>query len=289
MELKSVAKLKPQKFNREQQLWVEDQDNFGKIQQNQLKLVTFNVWYTDYYHQERAKFLLKIVKNCAADLIGFQEVTSSFLQLVLQKKWVRENYYISDSTGETVTPYGIILLSKFPIQQLTLYKLPSSMYRKLLVASLSINQESFQIGVVHLSSKKYCASRREKQLAEIFPAMENGNHAILMGDFNFCASWTEENAKIDRKYQDIWSVLRRDEPGYTEDTDINLMRLEQKGKAKQVRFDRILLRSSYPGWQANAIRLLGREPISAKLRNVFPSDHFGLSGKITYQTENEFG
>ncbi|MEC4895392.1 MAG: endonuclease/exonuclease/phosphatase family protein [Oscillatoria sp. PMC 1051.18] len=283
MELNSVVELKPKRFNREQQLWVDEQGDFGKIQVNQLRLVTFNVWYDDYYHQERAKVLLKIVKNCAADVIGLQEVTPSFLQLVLQKKWIRENYYISDSTGKTVTPYGIILLSKFPIRQLALYELPSSMYRKLLVASLSINEERFQIGVVHLESKKYFASRRERQLAKIFPVMENADYAVLMGDFNFCSSWTEENAKIDRSYQDLWSALRSDEAGYTEDTDINIMRLEQKGKAKQVRFDRILLRSSYPGWQANTIKLLGREPISPELPNVFPSDHFGLLGNLTYQ------
>lgn len=286
MESNSVVELKPKRFDREKQLWVENQGNLRNTQVNQLRFVTFNVWFDDYYRQERAKVLLKIIKNCAADVIGLQEVTPKFLQLVLEQKWVRDKYYISDATGETVVPFGIILLSKIPINQLSLSELPSSMYRKFLVANLCINEESFQVGTVHLESKKYFASQRERQLSEIFPVMKKADHAILMGDFNFCASWTEENSKIDSSYQDIWSILRSDEFGYTEDTDINLMRLEQKGKAKQVRFDRILLRSSYPGWQGKTIKLLGREPISPKLANIFPSDHFGLVGSIVYQSEN---
>jgi tyrosyl-DNA phosphodiesterase 2 len=53
------------------------------------------------------------------------------------------------------------------------------------------------------------------------------------------------------------------------------MRLLHTGKPKQVRFDR-MLRSRQPGWQAEAIELIGTEPISSSTPEIFPSDHFGL-------------
>ena len=106
---------------------------------------------------------------------------------------------------------------------------------------------------------------------------------MLMGDFNFCARRsTEENAHIDPDYRDMWTALRGDDPGYTEDTDINLMRLEKTQKHKQVRFDRMLVRSSTPGWRPASIELLGTKSISSKLPNVFPSDHFGLRGTLKW-------
>jgi tyrosyl-DNA phosphodiesterase 2 len=154
------------------------------------------------------------------------------------------------------------------------------MNRKVLVAELCVSEQSFNVATVHLESQKPSADIRAEQLAMIFPLLEKSEHSVVMGDFNFCSSWTWENANIDSCYQDMWSVLRSDEPGYTEDTDINLMRLQQTQKKKKVRFDRILLRSSSPGWRPKSIQLLGTKPISPAYPNVFPSDHFGLVGQI---------
>jgi tyrosyl-DNA phosphodiesterase 2 len=103
-------------------------------------------------------------------------------------------------------------------------------------------------------------------------------NVVLMGDFNFCASWQNENDRIDPAYHDVWELLRGNEPGYTEDTTINQMRYLIKGKHKQVRFDRILSKgfTRESGWAATAIELLGTEAITPELPFVFPSDHFGL-------------
>ena len=156
------------------------------------------------------------------------------------------------------------------------------MSRKLLVAELRINEQPLHIATVHLESYKHSAPARKKQLKEIFPILGQIQHVMLMGDFNFCASWTGENSNLDPGYQDLWSLLNPNEPGYTEDTTINLMRLEYKGKHKQVRFDRMLLRSSNPGWQPQEIGLLGTEPVSADQPRIFPSDHFGLVGRFIW-------
>lgn len=277
-----TEELKPKKFNPKKKAWTKEVDEAPDIRLTKLTFVTYNIWFSKYYRKQRHEALLNIIKKCDADVIGLQEVTSSFLKMILKQDWVKNSYYVSDTTGVTVDPYGVILLSKIPIRKLFFYELPSLMSRKLLFAELGINGKTFNVATVHLESRKQSAPIRAMQLSDIFPLLANSDHTVLMGDFNFCSSWTEENVNIDSNYQDMWSVLRRDEPGYTEDTDINLMRLEQKGKEKKVRFDRILLRSASPDWQPQVIQLLGLEPISANHPNVFPSDHFGLVGSLEY-------
>lgn len=272
--------LKAYKFNNATGEWEEAANAQAGLRAS-LTVVTFNVWFANYYFYTRCDALLDIVRDCDADVIGFQEVTPGFLQSLLSKPWVRDDYYLSDISGSTVEPYGVLLLSRVPIRSFLLHKLPTFMYRHLLVAEIEVNEQTFQIGTVHLESMKKYAFMHQSQLETIFPLLNKSDHAILMGDFNFCATWEEKKALIDSRYQDIWAALRADEPGYTEDTDINLMRLLIKNQPQHVRFDRILLRS--PNWQPNSIHLLGTKPVSPEHPEIFPSDHFGLVASIEFQ------
>lgn len=256
----------------------------GNVTTNTLTLVTYNVCFDKHHLRERAEALLQIVADCDADIICLQEVTPAYLTHILKQEWVRANYYISDYTGRTIQPYGVLLLSRFPIAKVFLHELPTIMARKLLVIEPRINGQAVSIATVHLESGgRLYAFARKRQLDLIFPTLSKPTHAILMGDMNFCSSWREENVTLDRNsYQDVWAVLRSNEPGYTEDTDINLMRFEVSQKPKKVRFDRILVRSSIPGWKSKSIELLGTIAISPEQPNVFPSDHFGLMGKLEW-------
>ncbi|MEQ9001526.1 MAG: endonuclease/exonuclease/phosphatase family protein [Coleofasciculus sp. B1-GNL1-01] len=275
-----LQELNPKRFNPEKQAWTQSTDVVSDTKTSELTLVTYNIWFSDYHRQQRHKAILKLIQDCGADVIALQEVTPPSLKLILDQDWIRKNYYSSDTTGETVNPYGVLLLSKFPIHRLFFCDLISQMSRKFLCAELRINGQRFNLATVHLESKKRFAPIRAMQLADIFPLLENADHAVLMGDFNFCSSWEDENRNLDPRYQDLWAVLRENELGYTEDTDINVMRLQQKQKHKKVRFDRILLRSAAPGWQPQSIERLGLDPISPNCPNVFPSDHFGLVGHL---------
>ncbi|MBD2041001.1 endonuclease/exonuclease/phosphatase family protein [Microcoleus sp. FACHB-672] len=284
MKLRLGKELTPQKFNRKKRSWVDDVDAGVNITATQLTLVTYNVWFSEYYRKKRCEALLQIIHDCDADVISLQEVTPSFLKILLQQEWVRNSYYISDAIGVTVTPYGVLFLSKIPISRLSFYKLPSSMNRTLLISELCVNGEVIKIATVHLESQKSSAPLRAEQLSLIFPLIQDSPHALLMGDFNFCSSWKSENDNIDSSYQDMWATLRTEEAGYTEDTDINIMRLERKGKERKVRFDRIFIRSDSLTWQPESIEMLGKTPISPKHPKVFPSDHFGLAGSLLSQS-----
>lgn len=95
----------------------------------------------------------------------------------------------------------------------------------------------------------------------------------MLGDFNMR---DDENHRIRAPYRDVWPMLRPDEPGYTEDTSINHMRFDMKGKPRHVRFDRALVK----GWEPTGVELLGTEPVSTELPRIFPSDHFGVLCRV---------
>lgn len=128
---------------------------------------------------------------------------------------------------------------------------------------------------LHLDSGKASARLRGWQLRRIFRAQKPADDAVLLGDFNMRDA---ENERISPPYCDIWPTVRPNDPGFTEDTSINLMRFDARNKKRQVRFDRVLLKGTR--WRAESIALLGTKPISPELPRVFPSDHFGVDCRL---------
>jgi len=247
-----------------------------------LTVATMNVWFGEHHFEERCRATLVLLESYRPDLIALQEVTPAFLHRTLEAPWVQAGYTLSDISGASVDPYGVPILSRLPILDWQLLPLPGDMERDLVIARTSL-QETMTFASLHLESHAYSTSIRAQQLAEVFPHLAADRHVILTGDFNLDPSW-EENQNLDPTYQDVWAVLHPSEPGYTEDTDVNTMRRLQTGKHKQVRFDRILLRSEQPGWRAESIQMIGTEPISPDRPEVFPSDHFGLVGTFVWQS-----
>ena len=246
-----------------------------------LKLVTFNIWFGDHFFQKRLTALLDILKKTKADIIALQEVNEHSLQKIMKTDWIREKYYVSDSSGSTFYSYGVLFLSRVPVTNLNLYPLTSMMGRNILIAEFIINNQKLLVGTCHLESLKHSENIRAVQLKEIFFLLNKSKNAVLLGDLNFCSSW-EENNRIDQNYQDTWSLLKPNEPGYTEDADINVMRKALKREEDKVRFDRVLLKGNLPGWRPKYIKRLGMEPISPRNSDVFPSDHFGLLAQFDW-------
>ena len=125
------------------------------------------------------------------------------------------------------------------MRALILHNLPSHMGRKLLVAELDAGPDRLVVGTVHLESLKHNRDVRAEQLAEIFPLLKAaGPDVVLTGDFNFCSSWAAENANLDPEFVDLWPALRGRAPGYTEDTDVNVMlrNTADRPRTKAVRF-----------------------------------------------------
>lgn len=208
-------------FDSEQNQWMLTRGDRSHTERRELTFVTYNIWFGEYHVRQRYEAIFQILENSQADLITLQEVTEFSLTLLLQQPWVRRNYVCSDISGKTFSRYGVIVLSRIPLTRIRIQPLPSFMGRKLVVAEALINHETWKIGTVHLESQKQSKPIRRQQLNVIFRLLSRSQHSILMGDFNFCSSWQDENDCLPQAYVDVWSNLYPTQAGYTEDTAIN--------------------------------------------------------------------
>ena len=101
---------------------------------------------------DRQRFVVKVYTIVACQLLMTVLATAYVYNTESAKEWIRENYWVSDAHGHTVTPYGVLLLSRLPILRLELHDLPSAMHRRLLLADLSVNGLTVRVGTVHLES-----------------------------------------------------------------------------------------------------------------------------------------
>lgn len=238
-----------------------------------LTLATFNVWFDERYARERYQAIADVLAPESPDVMVFQEVTAPALEVLLGQQWIREGYQRAVVRGRG--NYGHLMLARAPIRRAVYVRLPTRASRGVLRAEMDVGGSTLVVGSVHLDSGKQSRDLRKRQLHRIFRDVARDPDVVLLGDFNMR---DDENGCIGPSFTDVWPALRPDEPGYTEDTSINLMRLDSTGKARHVRFDRVLVKSAR--WRPTSIDLLGTEPISPELPRVFPSDHFGVVCRI---------
>src|SRR5580658_2423583 len=149
-----------------------------------LSLVTWNAWFGAHRFADRARALLDILCDCDADLICLQEVTPPLLELLLAARWVRQGYRVSDATGGSVDPYGVVLLMRPPVCSVVCQELPTSMGRNLVTAELVLGNRRLAVGTVHLESNRHNADVRAEQLDVMLPALRAAApDALLAGDF----------------------------------------------------------------------------------------------------------
>ncbi len=247
----------------------------GTDGRDELTVTTFNIWNEPYFAAERHLAIVELMSRHAPDIMVFQEVTADAREILLADPWVREHCFCAAVTDHNVGNYGMLLLSRVPLSNVSYTGLPSRMSRGFLQAELNTTAARTVVCCLHLDSGKVSARLRGRQLRRVFSALRSVDDAVVMGDFNMRDT---ENDQIVAPFADIWPALHPDEPGFTEDTSINLMRLDSRNKQRHVRFDRVLLKG--PTWEAASIDLLGTEPLSDALARVFPSDHFGVRCRL---------
>ncbi|WP_173007874.1 endonuclease/exonuclease/phosphatase family protein [Mycolicibacterium sp. P1-18] len=250
--------------------WV-DGGGAAPVARDELVVATFNVWFSDFHAEERFRAIADVLSRKVPDVMVFQEVTPAALEILLAQPWIRVRYRRAEVTGGDVGNYGMLMLSRLPISNVTYTRVPTNLARGFLTAELDTGGQPLTVVGLHLESGKAAARLRTRQLGRVFGALRRTENAVVLGDFNMRDA---ENDRIGPPYRDLWPLLRPDDDGFTEDTTINLMRLDSKNKQRHVRFDRVLLKGN--GWTATDVELLGTEPISPALPRVFPSDHFGV-------------
>ena len=257
--------------------WV-DGGGAAPVARDELVLATFNVWFNDFHAEERFQSIADVLSRKMPDVMVFQEVTPTALAVFLAQPWIRVRYRRAEVTGGDLGNYGMLMLSRLPISNVTYTRLPTNLARGFLTAELDTGGQPLTVVALHLESGKSAARLRYRQLARVLRTLRRTENAVVLGDFNMRDS---ENDRIGAPYRDLWPLLRPHDDGFTEDTTINLMRLDSKNKQRHVRFDRVLLKGG--GWTPTDVELLGTDPISPTLPRVFPSDHFGVLCRLKAQ------
>ena len=259
-----------------------DPDPAGTVERDVLTLATFNVWFNEYHAEQRYRAIAELLSRELPDVIVFQEVTSTALDVFLTQPWIRRHYRRAEVTGDRVGNYGLLMLSRLPVHRITYTRLPTHLARGFLLADFTVNGRPIAVAAVHLESGKAATRLRRRQLGQVVRSLRRSENAVVLGDFNMRDA---EDGSIRVPFRDLWSALRPDDDGFTEDTSINLMRYDSKNKHRHVRFDRVLVKGD--AWVGARIELLGTEPISSALPRVFPSDHFGVLCRLEYRSSTK--
>lgn len=88
------------------------------------------------YLQLIEPLIFKEIQESKANIIGLQEVTSPFLKILLNEKWLQDEFYISDIN---IPNYGQIILSRYPFQKIEKYCFSS---QKMVITVLSTSQRN---------------------------------------------------------------------------------------------------------------------------------------------------
>lgn len=245
--------------------------------------------YSNKPCKERTDFLIKLLENSKAEIIGLQEVIPKFLRKLLNQQWVKDSYYLTEITGNSFCGYGNIIMTSLRPSCFYTIPLESFMGRQLIVAEFIVTTrsgslETLRVGVVHLESLASNHELRAYQCKQIFPFLSLPDqqtkrvHAVLMGDFNYDPKSKEEEnvtAVPEQPFLDCWHSANPDDDGPT-----RYVNYPEENK-HPVRLDRILLHSPNARVHPISCVTLGSECVPMESKNpeyqvVYPSDHLGL-------------
>jgi len=236
----------------------------------------------------RTQALLKILHDSNADIIGLQEVIPRFLKVLTHTPWVRENYFISEVTGESFCGYGNIIMTTMRPRCFYTRPLESLMGRQLIMSEFAMSTPSgveiLRVGTVHMESLVGNYELRNFQFKQIFPLLTDPVpgykhvHCFLMGDFNLDPCSQEELDSVQTQFDqfvDCWTSCCHGSPGGT-----RYVNYPEEGK-NPVRFDRIILHSKENRIIPQSVVTIGSEALKTpsldeSYDQVFPSDHLGL-------------
>lgn len=251
-----------------------------------LSIVSYNVLQDTYQPERIASHIrypaiCRILRNSRADVIALQEVTSTFLEHILQKEWVQNSYFSSESLrASTVQPYGQIVLSKHPINKLWVHYFTQD--KRALFAELNIHGNTVVICVVHLSSSRTpkATEKRQHQLQTILQHVAPYTHCpkLFVGDFNE-RSDAQELWFLERDITDVWSMMQPHAVGYTFNPARNALAQMQSLTGQPGRLDRIYLEAHDDQLVPFSMRMLGTGMLQG-YEELYPSDHFGLSAQF---------
>ena len=175
-----------------------DVDAAGAVDRDALTVTTFNIWFDEYFANDRHRAIAELLSRDMPDVMVFQEVTPAALEVFLAQPWIRENYLRAAVVDGHLGNYGMLMLSRLPINRATYTRLPTRLARGFLAAEFTINGSTVVICGVHLESGKASAGLRARQLGRVFRALNGADNAVVLGDFNMRDT---ENGRVGPPYR----------------------------------------------------------------------------------------
>ena len=279
-------------------------------------LLSYNVWFDEHEKERRAARLFALIAASRPAVVALQEVTPSFLALLLKEDWAQQRYAFSNtdlhlySCEGGVSPYGCLLLVAKTLKPVfRAVELPTMMGRALVLAYITLpSGAEITAATVHLESLS-SQPVRERQLRKIARIL-GGTPALLCGDFNFDArrNWSDAYSsaedgvdvgpRLDNEclaeilpgWVDLWAAQHPMEHGFTFDSESNphaKRSVPRHGELaftyEQMRYDRVMVGPGLLSAAADAtIELLGVEADESIGCHI--SDHFGLLANIDFDS-----
>jgi tyrosyl-DNA phosphodiesterase 2 len=199
------------------------------------RLVSWNVNADALLPKSRMSALLEVIKTTgAANVVFLQEVSREALTALLEKPWIQQDWYISDTNATTFGSQkfiSITLVSKLWVATdgillgaIWRISLPSRFGRDALCCDLILNssskqtsgRSSFRIRLinVHLDSLPINPSLRSHQISIGASYLSAAGRGIIAGDFNPVLPEDDDLVRTNN-LTDAWAHLHPTDPGHT--------------------------------------------------------------------------
>lgn len=154
---------------------------------HELRVVTWNVWFSSKRQSERRTLLLRELAAVAADVVGLQEVTEETAERLRRHAGLLERYAVSPNV---IHGYGVLLLARRALRPaFGELALPTTQGRSCVFAQLDgIEGRRIVVATVHLESLDSERTRRA-QLRDVAGFLKPFDASLLVGDFKRRAAW----------------------------------------------------------------------------------------------------
>lgn len=245
------------------------------IKDEKLSILTFNVLFDLYdkdkiFTSDRIPLIFKEIQESKANIIGLQEVTAPFLKILLNEKWLQDEFYVSDLNFPN---YGQLIISKYPFKRIEKYCF--SAYKSILTGFFQHSSGIVAIPCIHLTSDKTpnYEKKRYEQIMTILERSKRSDHIFIIGDFNYGDK--DINFDFDTLgFIDSWKEFYPKDPGYTFDPYNNVIAKVTSNKQQCNRLDKIVFKSKY--FEIDSLEIRANK--EDKEKKIYPSDHYALLG-----------
>lgn len=293
-------------FNQELKEWQEWDYNKNYFTKNSLSLASYNVLFDQnniikYITCDKERHLYQIsnlLPGLNSDLIGLNEVTENYIQLILEQDWIQKDYFIFNPYKKGGS-FGNFIISKLPLR---FYVMNNLIFKRIIIGLIVLDcskpEKSLLIISVHLTAFEKNYEKRKNQLKMIIQSVRNynnekdelniyfknavqNNNIIIMGDLNFHLT-NETNYIYENDFIDLWLESNQtNHNGYTWDATKNsLINMFLPLDTRRMRLDRIIManRSTHIDlYDQCEMKIFGDKKITNRVLSYLTgSDHYGL-------------